>query len=106
LPKVRANLTATFAAAPLSASAKIRYIGKSKVDVTYDPLFTNDNNVASRTYLDLFASFTLGSKVKLSVGMNNVFDTAPPQTATTYTGVSTLYDLVGRYFFVQASAKL
>ena len=59
LPKVRANLTATFLASPLSASAKIRYIGKSKVDVTYAPLFSNDNDVASRTYLDLFASYTL-----------------------------------------------
>jgi len=106
LPKVRANLTATFNASPLSASAKIRYIGKSKVDVTYAPLFTNDNDVASRTYLDLFGTFALGSKVKLSVGMNNVLDTAPPQTATTYTGTSTLFDVVGRYFFVQASAKL
>jgi outer membrane receptor protein involved in Fe transport len=106
LPKVRAYLTATFLASPLSASAKIRYIGKSKVDVTYLPLFSNDNDVASRTYLDLFASYMLASKVKLSVGMNNAFDKAPPQTATTYTGTSTLYDVVGRYFFVQVSAKL
>lgn len=106
LPKVRATLTATFVASPLSTSAKIRYIGKSKVDVTYDPLFTNDNDVGSRTYLDLFASFALDSKVKLSAGMNNVLDTAPPQTATTYTGTSTLFDVVGRYFFVQVSAKL
>ena len=106
LPKVRANLTATFAASPLSATARVRYIGKSKVDVTYVSLFSNDNDVASRTYLDLFASFDLGSKVKLSAGMNNAFDTAPPQTATTYTGTSTLYDVVGRYFFVQVSAKL
>lgn len=106
LPKVRANLTATFLASPLSASAKIRYIGKSEVDVTYAPLFSNDNDVASRTYLDLFASYMLTSKVKLSVGMNNAFDTAPPQTATTYTGTSTLFDVVGRYFFAQVSAKL
>jgi iron complex outermembrane receptor protein len=106
LPKVRANLTATFLASPLSASAKLRYIGKSKVDVTYAPLFTNDNEVASRIYLDLFASYALGPKVKLSVGMNNVLDKAPPQTASTYTGTSTLFDVVGRYFFAQVSAKL
>jgi outer membrane receptor protein involved in Fe transport len=90
----------------LPASVQLDRSGKSKVDVTYAPLFTNDNDVASRTYLDLFASFALGSKVKLSVGMNNAFDTAPPQTATTYTGTSTLFDVVGRYFFAQVSAKL
>jgi len=106
LPKVRANLIATFLASPLSVSAKVRYIGKSKVDVTYTPLFSNDNDVASRTYLDLYASYMLTSKLKLSVGMNNAFDTAPPQTATTYTGTSTLFDVVGRYFFAQVSAKL
>jgi outer membrane receptor protein involved in Fe transport len=48
----------------------------------------------------------LTPKLKLSVGMNNAFDTAPPQTATTYTGTSTLFDVVGRYFFAQVSAKL
>jgi iron complex outermembrane receptor protein len=106
LPKVRGNLTATFAASPLSVSAKVRYIGKSKIDVTYAPLFSSDNDVASRTYLDLYATYQLASNVKVSAGMNNTFDTAPPQTATTYTGTSTLFDVVGRYFFVQMSVKL
>jgi len=106
LPKVRSNLTTTFAASPFSISAKVRYIGKSKVDVTYAPLFSNDNNVASRTYLDLYATYQLASNVKVSAGMNNTFDTAPPQTATTYTGTSTLFDVLGRYFFLQLSAKL
>lgn len=105
LPKVRGNLTATFAAAPLSVTAKVRYLGKSKVDVTYTSLFTNDNEVASRTYLDLYAGFELAPNVKLSAGMNNVIDTAPPQTATTYTGTSTLFDVVGRYFFLQLAVK-
>ncbi len=106
LPKVRANLTTTFAASPITVSAKVRYIGKSKVDVTFAPFFSNDNDVASRTYLDLYATYQLASNVKVSAGMNNTFDTAPPQTATTYTGTSTLFDVLGRYFFLQVSAKL
>jgi iron complex outermembrane receptor protein len=106
LPKVRGNFTATFAAAPLSLSAKVRYIGKSKYDVTYTSLFSNDNDVASRTYLDLYATFSPLSNLKISAGMNNAFDTAPSQTANTYTGTSTLFDVVGRYFFVQATVKL
>jgi iron complex outermembrane recepter protein len=105
LPKVRATLTTSFLADPFLASAKIRYIGKSKIDVTYAPLFNNDNNVASRTYLDLLASYRIGPKLKVSAGVNNVFDRAPPETATTYTGTSTLFDVVGRYFFAQVTAK-
>ncbi len=105
LPKVRANLTVAFLAGPLMADLRIRYIGKSKVDVNSPPLFTNDNNVSSRTYSDVFASLVLGPKVKLSAGISNVFDTAPPQTATTYTGTSTLFDVVGRYYFGQVTAK-
>ena len=105
LPKVRANLTIAFFAGPLMADWRVRYIGKSQVDVTLAPLFTNDNNVASRTYSDLFASYQLGPKVKLSAGVNNVFDTAPSQTATTYTGTSTLFDVVGRYYFGEVTAK-
>lgn len=105
LPKVRANLTIAFLAGPLMADWRLRYIGKSQVDVTQPPLFTNDNNVSSRTYSDIFASYHLGPKVKLSVGVNNLFDMAPPQTATTYTGTSTLFDVVGRYYFGEVAAK-
>ena len=66
------------------------------MDVTYAPaLLATTMTLRVETYLDLFASYMLTSKVKLSVGMNNAFDTAPPQTATTYTGTSTLFDVVG-----------
>jgi iron complex outermembrane receptor protein len=105
LPKVRLNLTATFLADPLLVSAKVRYIGPSKVDVTYTNLFSNDNNVSSATYLDLYSTYQLTPKLKLAAGINNVTDAIPPQTATTYTGTSTLYDVVGRYFFAQVTSK-
>ncbi|HEY0745732.1 MAG TPA: TonB-dependent receptor [Steroidobacteraceae bacterium] len=105
LPKVRLNLTATFLADPILLSAKVRYIGPSKVDVTYTTDFSNDNNVSSATYLDLYGTYQMTPKLKLAVGINNVTDAIPPQTATTYTGTSTLYDVVGRYFFGQVTAK-
>jgi outer membrane receptor protein involved in Fe transport len=105
LPKVRLNLTATFLADPILLSAKVRYIGPSKVDVTYTTDFSNDNNVSSATYLDLYATYQVTPKLKLAAGINNVTDAIPPQTATTYTGTSTLYDVVGRYFFGQVTAK-
>ena len=105
LPKVRLNLTTTFLADPISVSAKVRYIGPSKVDVTYATNFSNDNGVASATYLDLYSTYQMTPKLKLAAGINNVTDAIPPQTATTYTGTSTLYDVVGRYFFAQLTAK-
>ena len=107
LPKLRANVTPEFDAGPLAFAWSVRYISSSKVDVTYAPLFSNDNNVSSRIYSDLFASYLVNKTLKVSAGINNLFDVAPPSNGSTYegTGSGSLFDNIGRYFFAQVTAK-
>jgi len=84
LPKVRSNLTTTFAASPFSIQRESQIHWQVKVT---SPMRRSSAMTIRRqpTYLDLYATYQLASNVKVSAGMNNTFDTAPPQTATTYT---------------------
>jgi outer membrane receptor protein involved in Fe transport len=48
----------------------------------------------------------VGERFDLRLAVNNLFDTEPPMTAFTYLGGnSTLYDSIGRYFILGASAR-
>ncbi|QYJ77691.1 TonB-dependent receptor [Shewanella acanthi] len=63
--------------------------------------------VGSVVYHDLSGSFDLTQNIRLSGGINNLFDKEPPY----YTGNNDsntdpyTYDVLGRYFFVRASMK-
>ena len=108
LPKVRVNLTPEFDVGSFSLAWSVRYIAASKINVDLDPLFINDNNVASRTYNDIYASYVFDKpQVQLSFGVNNLFNVAPPLTAATYegTGAGALYDNIGTYFFLRVTVK-
>ena len=108
LPKLRANLSTEFVAGALSIDWSARYISRSKENVDNPPLFVDDNRVASRLYNDLVGSFELNDTVRLKLGINNVFDVAPPGNAYTFEGIGRggLFDNVGRYLFVEARARL
>jgi len=108
MPKLRLNLTPEFDAGPLTVDWTVRYLSSSKTNVNYAPLFYNDNDVASRTYNDVYASFVVKSGIKLAAGINNVFDVVPPSNPEASWGTGkfgALFDNVGRYIFVQATAR-
>ena len=108
LPKLRINLTPGVDIGSFSLAWNVRYIAASKGDVDLGPLFENDNNVASRTYNDIYASYAFDKpKVQLSFGVNNLFNVAPPLAE--YEGIGlggALYDNIGTYFFLRATVKL
>jgi iron complex outermembrane receptor protein len=104
----------------LSMSAQWRYYSKVTLDAFQsNPQLNNpglaydtDRMLASRSYLDLTANFTLHSNVNVRVGVNNVFDKDPPIIGAsncpagpcnggTYPQV---YDALGRFVFVGLSA--
>ena len=60
----------------------------------------------ARVYNDLAIGYEVNAPDRLTVGMNNVFNVKPPQIPSTYTGAGGIYDTLGRYFFISASAKL
>ncbi|AZG36734.1 MULTISPECIES: TonB-dependent receptor [Shewanella] len=106
--KIKTNLDLTASGDDWSATYEIRYIDgmdsfacKDDTSACYAP------SVDSIVYHDLSGSYDLTSTVRLSGGVNNLFDKEPPY----YTGNLDsntdpyTYDVLGRYFFVRASVK-
>lgn len=101
-PTWRFSVTPGFTAGPLSIDWTVRYIDSTKADVEATAESRSDNNVASRIYNDLYASFGIGDSVKVYGGVNNVLDEDPPFSRETFQGTArgVLFDNIGRYFFV------
>jgi outer membrane receptor protein involved in Fe transport len=104
----------------LSLSAQWRYFGKVTLDAfDSDPQLNNpglqdetDRALASRSYLDLTANFTVHNNLNFRVGVQNVFDKDPPilgasncpGTVCNGGTFPQVYDALGRYVFVGLSA--
>jgi outer membrane receptor protein involved in Fe transport len=104
----------------LSLSAQWRYYSGVKLDAySSDPQLNNpglqyqtDRALASRSYLDLTANFTVHNNLNFRVGVNNVFDKDPPIIGASNCPVGAcnggtypqVYDALGRYFFVGLTA--
>lgn len=106
-PKWRVNVTPGIAAGPFTFDWTVRFIDKTKVNALASSEGRSDNNVKSRIYNDLYASLAVTPDVKFYGGVNNLFDTDPPFSALTFqgTGRGALFDNIGRYFFVGATAQ-
>ncbi|HXA37629.1 MAG TPA: TonB-dependent receptor [Phenylobacterium sp.] len=104
----------------LSLSAQWRYYSGVKLDAySSDPQLNNpglqyqtDRALASRSYLDLTANFTVHNNLNFRVGVNNVLDKDPPIIGASNCPVGAcnggtypqVYDALGRYFFVGLTA--
>ena len=101
----------------VNLSTTWRYIGGTKNDKsstsiyltgTYQPY---DLKMPSVSYVDFAASANVTEKVTLRLGVNNAFDKDPPVTASTGGQTSNgaffagMYDSLGRYIFVGATAR-
>jgi iron complex outermembrane receptor protein len=109
---VRANFTYTMA--PVSVTLQARYIDSGVIDATridpsdpgYSPTAinsTNDNHVASATYLNLFGSFDFpssgGTDVQLYTAISNLLDKEPPfAPELQYPTNPTYFDQIGRSY--------
>jgi iron complex outermembrane recepter protein len=104
----------------LALSAQWRYFSGVKLDAySSDPQLNNpglqyetDRTLASRSYLDLTATFTVHNNLNFRVGVNNVFDKDPPIIGASNCPVGAcnggtypqVYDALGRFMFVGLSA--
>ncbi|AUD59967.1 TonB-dependent receptor [Shewanella sp. Pdp11] len=106
--KLKSNINLTATADDWSFTYEARYIDGmdsfaciGKESKCYAP------SVDSVVYHDLSGSYDLTNNIRLSGGINNLFDKEPPY----YTGNNDsntdpyTYDVLGRYFFVRASMK-
>lgn len=99
MPKWRATLSAGYQGEDLSVDARVRYVDGG----LYNHLLTTliNNEIGSRTYVDLGVRFNVDDKFELFGNVNNVFDVAPPISAAG----NPHYDVVGTYFSAGARVK-
>ncbi|HZZ31081.1 MAG TPA: TonB-dependent receptor [Phenylobacterium sp.] len=104
----------------LSFSAQWRYYAGVKLDAySSNPQLNNpglqyatDRALASRSYLDLTANFTVHKNLNFRIGVNNVLDKDPPIIGASNCPVGAcnggtypqVYDALGRYMFVGLTA--
>jgi outer membrane receptor protein involved in Fe transport len=107
------------------ASLQWRYIGGTSLDANSpqstlalltnlnggSPAFSSaDNNLASRSYLDLSTAWRVNSTLTVRAGVNNILDQDPPILSQPIVGIGEpnaypTYDLLGRQIFISATAK-
>ncbi len=106
-PEWRANLSATYSRGPLSVNWRLRWTDASQFDVQdNDAENTNPAGFGSFVMNDAQLRYRFGNESRHSgyLGINNVFNREPPRGSRQQTGVqNTLYDPVGRYFYLGAS---
>lgn len=107
LPSWKAISHLRYARGPASAGLRWRYIGamehSSKV---LNPASTTPP-VDAYSYFDLFGRWTLGERLSVNAGINNLLDKAPPQVGGVPGSThNATYDIYGRQFFVGLSLKL
>jgi iron complex outermembrane receptor protein len=98
----------------LSLSAQLRHIGAVSVEpIERNGVYTEFRDLASETYVDLYASYTFADKYLLSFGAMNVTDIDPPvvgneAAATDWNSGNTFpstYDVLGRVYTLQLSMQ-
>jgi iron complex outermembrane receptor protein len=101
------NLIANYNLGAFESFVQGRYIGKRKIDSTYNDSMVLDNHIKPYWYADLTLSYRPEVKwvgdVQLFGTINNVFNKQPPTGVVTNSGTGTVtdnaaYDLIGRYF--------
>lgn len=76
VPRWRSTVSFTYQDPVIGLDARVRYVGGGKFDHLNTLLVNND--VASRTYLDLGAQIKVQNRFTLFGNVNNVFDRKPP----------------------------
>ncbi|MEP6983853.1 MAG: TonB-dependent receptor, partial [Sphingomicrobium sp.] len=113
-PRFKGNATLDWTLGGFNASVTGRYIAKV-TEFSLTPLFNTggrlSNVLASRTYLDAQANWTLPvmeHRITLTVGGNNLTDQDPPgcYTCSVNNYDPTTYDVPGQFFYGRISYKM
>ncbi|WP_434926458.1 TonB-dependent receptor [Shewanella sp. HL-SH2] len=106
--KFKSNFNITATGQDWSATYEARYIdGMDSFACKADTTKCYAPTVSSIVYHDLSGSYDVTNTVRMSAGVNNIFDEEPPY----FTGNNDsntdpyTYDVLGRYFFVRANVK-
>lgn len=101
-PEWRINYALNLSRDAWRLGAHVRYVGGGVQRVTWvEGVDIDDNNVASRTYVDLNASYAVNDRFVVYTAVNNLFNKAPPATPNAIQqpqySASAYYDTIGRF---------
>jgi iron complex outermembrane recepter protein len=106
-PDFKAILAASYASGPLMLRTQIRHIGGLEplaAIAASTPVVAD-----SVTYVDFATTVQVGESVELFGGIDNAFDEQPPLLTSSWGGDAntdvTLYDVIGRRYFVGVRAR-
>lgn len=110
-PKWRHSMRTTLAVGPITGSVQWRYIGKAHDD--NDQIDYGSEKFKAQNYFDATVSGDAGDHLTLTAGVTNLFDKKPPLAASRQNGGNgeqsntfpTLYDVLGRSFFVSGRIR-
>jgi len=109
-PKFLMNLRATYIYDRFTFSMEGRYISSQKFDLGESEEVRDPNSTGSEWYADIHARYKIRDNVTIWGGVDNLFNNTPPLLARipeirSFTGDSTVYDQIGRYFRLGVSAN-
>ena len=104
-PRFRGTMLVSYSTDRVDFSLNTRFVSASKYAV--GPTITGesfpDNGIPSRTYNDISVGVKIGDRLRIAVGVENVFDVDPPLFPYTNYGAGGVYDTMGRYFFTNVN---
>lgn len=104
-PKIRTTTQLTYMSDPIMVRAQMRHLGKLR-NLNAESLAVP--SVGSQFYFDLVANFQATESLDFTLGVDNVFDNAPPILGDAGPDANTdpsLYDVFGRRIFLAARAR-
>ena len=106
-PTLRLNVGLSYFNGPLDVDLNLRYVDAADFDVQGSNEATDVLGVSSEVFTDVRTSYELGENYSVFLGINNVLDNNPPRASGTTQGLNnaSLYDNIGRYYFVGATAS-
>jgi outer membrane receptor protein involved in Fe transport len=108
LPQWKANTRLTYSDDTLNVSLNWQYIGKSTDTFGDIGGAFGTGPIKAQNYFDLNARVNVGEQFEFFGGVQNLFDKQPPSVASGFTATNTdetLYDTLGRRFFIGAKAS-
>lgn len=92
IPKWRGTLSANYQTDAVGFDLRFRYVDGGKYNRLLTTLVNND--ISSRTYVDVGARYILNDRLTVFGNVNNLFDVAPPIS----TAGNPHFDVIGTYF--------
>ncbi len=119
LPELKGTTRLSWATGPGILSLRARYLGEVTVDNVVlprrrgeegpDPDTLTNPEIDPYVYFDLTGAYQLPGEARVTVGVRNLFDKAPPVLGSSQLGgantIPATYDVQGRVFFVGLNKK-